>query len=287
MPRNFRSPERKKKQRRRVFLRSILLLLLFGVIAGFFSWLSFKPELSIRNIAVDGESIVMPEELKESVREELAGTHFFLFSRASAFLYPEKRIEEKLARLFPRLASASVSLVNTDTLEIKVKDREPAYILCDASVKADKEAEETPPPKTCYFLDKEGFVFAEAPHFSGNAYLEFYDDWSFASGISPLGRPFLPEESFLPLRDALRDLAFDTAKPAIIFWKENDAVEVQFDGGWKIIFHKSDNYAAVLENFRAIKETEEWKKIIDGKAEKKLHYLDLRFGNKVYYKFSE
>ena len=138
----------------------------------------------------------------------------------------------------------------------------------------------------CYFIDEAGYIFDDAPYFSGAVYLKFYG----ATGReNPLGAHFF-EPNFrklVLLKDALERIDL---KPVIFDVKDNGDISVFLTSlsssvrGPEVILKSDADMDKVVENLQSVLDTEPLKSDFRNKYSS-LIYIDLRFGNKVYYKF--
>ena len=80
-------------------------------------------------------------------------------------------------------------------------------------------------------------------------------------------------------------------KPVILYVKDNEDAKIYLSKtkksvlGPEIIFKKDSNFQKIAENLKAALDTESLKSEFKNKYSS-LQYIDLRFENKVYYKFT-
>jgi hypothetical protein len=139
----------------------------------------------------------------------------------------------------------------------------------------------------CYFLDANGYVFDESPYFSGNIYFRFYGSDDLDLG-NPIGTYFLKNKfaKIVAFKDTL--LGLDLNPTA--FWLDSDgegdfSIRGEPGIGPRIIFKIDDDYLKIAQNLEAAISTSPLESDLKTKLSSLL-YLDLRFGNKVIYKFS-
>ncbi len=82
------------------------------------------------------------------------------------FCIPKNQILEVLQDNFKILKDINISIKNTNTLEVSLTERKALYTWCGASP--------TSPSDNCYFVDENGYIFDQAPYFSGEVYFKFY-----------------------------------------------------------------------------------------------------------------
>ncbi len=273
-----------KKHRRRAFQNKVLIFVFgFLVVSAFLIYISRLPTLNIDNIIVVGNKVVETEMIKEVAEKELAGKYFFVFPKTNIFLYSKNNIEKELHNKFNRLKNITFAIKNRKILEVSVTERVALYTWCGVvpPTKIDTVPENNTDISNCYFLDNEGYIFEEAPYFSGQVYFKFY-------GKGEFGSNFLPDifQKLTLLKKTLEDIGL---KAVAIYKEENGDVRMFFSNkntsvGPEIIFKADSDFQKVAENLEAALTTEPLQSNLKNKYSSLL-YIDLRFGNKVYYKF--
>jgi hypothetical protein len=141
-------------------------------------------------------------------------------------------------------------------------------------------------------MDTEGYIFDVAPYFSGDVYFKFFGKTSgdAANPGSPLGLYFLPInfEQFMSFKENIIKMG---VKPSALVIKDGDEAELYLSARGalidapKILFKFDTDFNTLAENLQAALTTEPLQSDFVKKYASLL-YLDLRFDNKVYYKFS-
>lgn len=281
-PERRRSPLRARRRKLRALTALAILILIAGAVAGL-SALSYLPEYSIQDVYVSGTKAVSPRMVRAYAETLLNDGTGHVLSRLNIFLYPRGRIEKGVTDYFPRIESAQVSRESmlAQAIVVQVTERKPFALWC-----ADK----------CFAMDENGFIFApleasprgglsaEAGPLTGFAEATSTANAGpvFRGGIdaskNPIGQIFLPEHfrSLLGLFERLRQSGFAPegaeAKDALDF-------TVSFSEGFLLRAAFKDEAQALVRNLQLALAAEPLK----GKQDK-LEYVDLRFGNRVYYK---
>jgi cell division septal protein FtsQ len=258
-----------KKHRRRVVLDKILILFL-GILAIFISLvcLSRLKSLNISDIEISGNKVVDTEAIKNVIEQQMAGKYLGLFPKTNLLLYPKKNIETELENQFKRLENINLSIKNNKILEVSVDERTPEYLWC-GNVPLQNNA-----TQDCYFMDENGYIFDQAPYFSGEVYFKFYGSiQNFKQLIS--------------FKDILISLGL---KPIALYIANDGDIQIFLSGGSfatapKIILRANADFENAAENLQTALTTEPLQSEFKNKYAS-LQYIDLRFGNKVYYKFS-
>ncbi len=265
-----------KKKRRRIFLDKILLLMLgFFVVCAGLSYVSRINRLNINKIEVTGNKVLDAETIKKAVQEKITGNYLWILPRTNVLLYPENKVKSELLNNFKRIKDITLSIKDRNTLEVSISEREAKYIWCGKQ--ADLEDEQQ-----CYFMDENSFIFDEAPYFSGEVYFKFYGSASVGSYFSQQNF-----EQLISFKKALENFGL---KPAGLTILNNGDIKMLLSPGSssstqpEIIFKKDANLEKVAENLEAALTTEPLQSKFKNKYASLL-YIDLRYGNKVYYKF--
>jgi len=269
-----------KKHRQRVFWNKLIIFFVgILIIFIFLAYLSRINRLNISSVEITGNKIVDTQIIQDTVKNELAGKYLWLFPKSNLFLYPENTIKNILQDKFKRLKNINLSLKNNSTLVVSVAEREPSYIWCGATP--------TTNLTNCYFLDENGYIFDQAPYFSGDVYFKFYGAPTPALG-DPSGTYFFQPrfKELVAFRDILISLGL---KPISLYETSDGDIQVYLSSANKIdppkIILKADaDFQNVAENLQAALGTEPLQSKFKNNYVK-LQYIDLRFGNKVYDKF--
>lgn len=272
-----------KRKRRIKRLRGAILgfILLIVVIIGL-SYFSNNEKMTISSVETTGNHIVSKESIEEKVFADISGKYLYLFSKANSFIYPRQKIYDDLIFSFPRIEKLSIYTDNLKTLHVDLSERVGSYLYCGATVPVDKDDI----GENCYFINDDGFVFDEAPYFSGDIYFKYYVN---INSNDPLGKQILPKENFhkiIKFIEGIRGLGF---KPIYLVVDSNDVCHLYLDynlGDTKpeIVFIDRNDLDVLFDNLSLAMKKKEFSGEINSKYNSLL-YIDLRFKNKVLYKF--
>jgi len=200
-------------------------------------------------------------------------------------IYPKVKIKSDLVSKYKRLKDVSISIENVRTLDIAVSEYEGKYLWCGTQIPipGDNSVD-----SQCYFMDESGYIFDQAPYFSGNVYFKFYGDAG-ESGNAPIGTYYLKDDftEITTFENNLKELGLNPTA----FWPDTNNGEADFslsgNSGTspRIIFKIDADYDKLTENLQAAISTEPLRTELQRKFSSLL-YIDLRFNDKVYYKFS-
>lgn len=253
---------RDKRRRMRIFVACICLLSTLGAIGGLGA-ATHVERLTINDVSVSGAQAVAPEALVASVNAGLSTETFKLFSRENIFLYPKGAIEDALARDFPRIKDVALSRPSllAQAVVVAVEERTPYAKWCVSA---------------CYLMDSGGFVFAESTGEATTIGYEFRG--GLAKDRSPVGQWFL--RGRLPEAVAFLDKLGVAGFKAVAFDVGTDKdFSVMLEGGTMLYLPFGSDTDALLRNLVTTVETDSLRDRIG-----ELQYIDLRFGNRVYYR---
>lgn len=262
-----------RRRRQALLIKVSLFVFLFAIFLFGLSYLSRYPKFVIQEIEIRGAKAISKEHLETLAEEKISGNYAFIFSKKNILIYPKGSLEKALLDKFKRIQKLSVERLG-QKLIIDVEERQGEYLLCGSE-------------DSCYFMDSVGFVFDKAPNFSGSVYFKIYTDAFFTQGEEIIGRKFLEEEKLLGIfvfRDRISQII------------QIDSLEAPESGEYKfnlaiggntlkpyIFFRKEGDFNKLFENLTLALETEPLLSEFQNKAN--LEYLDLRYNNKVLYKF--
>ena len=284
IPTSPRILEIKRNRRIRRLRLSIFIFIIFIVVTGALAYFSGNKKVTINKVVVNGTHVINQEKVQKEVLEDISGKYFYLFTRSNSFVYPHRKIYNNLILNFPRIEKLSVSLEGLNTIKVDITERTGSYLYCGSVVPEIKNDI----GENCYFINDKGLIFDKAPYFSGDVYFKYYlkldDDIN-----DPLGKQMIDTNHFYLLSrfiDGVKALGFSP----IYVTLEKDGTNTLFlkhDGISnipKIMFKDNDDFSTLLDNLSLSVKKKEFIDEINSKYTSLL-YLDLRFKNKVLYKF--
>ncbi|MBX4189410.1 FtsQ-type POTRA domain-containing protein, partial [Candidatus Parcubacteria bacterium] len=226
--------------------------------------------LLISNIHVVGNDVTKTEDIEEVVSKDLSGSFFHLIPHSSTIFYPRNKMMRDLTGSLPRVRTAAVSLEDFHTMLVEVTERAPAALYCQNTSSATN-------PKGCFFIDTTGYIFGEAPAFSGGVYSIYTSEPVLDD---PLKKVLLLPEVFKGLEEFLKSLANIPLYPEVLTLKD-DEYDLALSSGTHVLWKKGQDLETIYSNLDSF--------ILNPTVRKlgisNLLYIDLRFENKVFYKF--
>ena len=237
-------------------------------------WLSRMQSVSVTRIDISGNSVIKADDVSALVERDLSGNFLKIFPKKNIFIYPRGQIEKDVLATFPRADSVSISLGDSRALAIDLTLRKPVSLWCASasSTLSDILSE------SCYFFDKNGFIFAPAPNFEGPVFVKYY---GILSG-DPIKQVFLGGETISKLGSFLEGLDNSLKLTATNVYLKDDYKEydVFLSNGVGLYISGNVPFEDSLNNLALFLNSSSTKQIDISK----FNYIDLRYGNKIYYK---
>jgi len=270
-PKTLQSTKLARRKRRSFLFTFFIFIIIFSLLVAGVTYLLKRQEVMIQNIVLNGNVTVSTEELENFIREELKGNYFLIFPRSSIFIYPRSLIEEGILFKFKKIEKAEVSFNSFNSILVSVEERQPSALWCGEN-RLDGAIPE------CFFLDEKGLLYTNSPSFTGDIYFRFYGPLGEGSSV---GQQFLPTKTFQGMLFFLQSLRESGIHPVELAVGNEEDYELYLENGTQVLFAQDEDLTFVLDNLQTTLFSDELKErnTID------IDYIDLRFGNKVYYKF--
>lgn len=240
---------KKRKYGKKIFALAIIFLFLL-LIAG----ILLSPVLEIEKIIVYGNKEIDSEEIKTNINS----MNILLLTTAG--------LEKDLLKKIPKIAQVEIRKnIFKKTLNISVVERENVGIACK---------EET---NNCFYIDKNGAIFEDAPKTSGSLIILIKD---FSSQEFFIGKKILSEQIVASIIEIKENLDYSTNIKVNWFEIHTDPpkeLKVIIYGNWYILFDSTKE----IEKQLSVLKTALDEKI---KTTENLEYIDLRIENRIYYK---
>lgn len=229
-----------------------------------------SPKAQIKNISVSGNVVLDTLDIQNEIFKKIEGNKLFFFPKSSYFLVSRNSLENKLKEQFSRIENISIKSDGLTTLSVDIVEYGAQYLWCVNN-------------EDCFLMDKKGVVYSDAPFFSGSAYTTIVTD----SPIEKLPFKALSDSQVSQIEHFSRDLSEINIKPLSFRLISKDKIEIDFlrnkDVSKIIVDPKIDTDTSLEYIFSALR-SEPFGNMFRS-SNNKLQYLDIRFSNKVIYKF--
>ena len=258
-------PKRKREFNWRIFLLVLLSIIILGGIV----FVSRLPKLQVSNIEVTGTNVADPEDVSNLITNLIEGNILFVFPKTSMLFVPTATISRMVEQKFPLFESVEIRRKGINELSVEVIERKGKYVWCENS-------------DTCFFMTENGLVYASSPTFSGTAYIKLFGGERAELPFTPLSENDLTKvvvlsERLSTLNIEISEIKFISGTELEVLFKKDGLISV-------IHFDPSKDLDTSLEALYTAMRTEAFASQYHD-PNKILRYIDLRFPNKVVYKF--
>jgi len=223
----------------------------------------YSPLLRIRKIEILGAKSLDQAKIKAVVGQGLAGFEYLIWPKDYFFTANAAGIRNQLLMQFSILRDASIEK-KYGKLVVTIEEKEPSYRLMIGD--------------RSYLLDQDGIGLKEASVGEGDALIALMQDKTIYAPDKPLVAPSLLQSSselhkYFATQVGVRDRVF-------VLNPSDETITVISTEGWGAVLDSSQDIRTQLDSLSSA---------LLGKfspAERqKLSYIDVRFGDKVYYKW--
>ncbi|MDQ5883624.1 MAG: hypothetical protein QG654_538 [Patescibacteria group bacterium] len=274
-----------KERRKKSFVKILWILLSFVVFLIGLAFLSHLNDLLIKDVSVKGNEILQEEDIQKEAFKILSKKRFLVFAGENRLIYSKGNLEEGLKKAFPRILSIEINIEGKKLL-FNIVERERAHLWCGEEPPT---YDERLTERECYFLDNSGFIFDKSPSFSSGVYFTFY---SKIENDNPIGQYILGFD-FLKDIDSLINGVNDQGFPVhSLVAREGNQYELLFNMSTvsrdfpKLLFTSDQSIGEVYNKFMSIVEEDPFKTDFLEKPNR-LEYIDARFKNRIFYRFTE
>jgi hypothetical protein len=261
----FQFKRRKRARHRRLLMLSVAAFLVI-VVGAFYYFTSGR--FQVRDVIVRGLKDTSEDDARQVISFWLSEKSWYVLPHKVLWLASVGDISARLKTSLPTVKDIYVTKKYPDELTFDFKEYDGWGVLCHGD------------PEQCFWIDRSGVAFSPASEFSGIIIPKIRDmrERDFRLGekqLSPnLMRLITYYNEKAPDNDYLQSLQFTIDK-------KDATLKVATRGGWNILLLETSDPEKSYNNLKTTLEGE-----VKDKASK-LEYVDLRFGNRIFYKFKE
>lgn len=229
---------------------SIVLLITFLV---FLWWFVYGSLWKINNIEIVDAKHTDIEAVKTDIYNMSQKKKFLIVPNDHILFLSKGQIERHILKTYPSVEFVEINKTTDRDIVISIKDRMAMGVWCD---------------ELCYFFDDQGILFKKSFDYTGAVFTK----WSVASST--------------PLNFYDKALCIETCidKTFVNFLTQNKVMKVVIEGDDLRMFTEYGYYIKALNNASTtMRNIALFKKEYKG-GDNELEYVDVRFGDKIFYK---
>jgi|GEM_PF-1303758 hypothetical protein len=309
--------KRKRYQSKKKFLeaqkRFHLKCTLFGIVGvvgvvGFIFLMRIE-SMQITSVIVSETAYANASVLQEKVEAELEGNYLFVIPKTNTVLYPKETIADVVREGNPSFSDVEISRNGLQEVEVAIEEYESFGTFCTTAIHKDAQDEDmlvigsyasgtrvlagaksaisrTVPLEVlytespdCFLFNDESFVFATTSADLSETQLLFVNN-EMATSSDMLGSTYLPIEHIVAIRDFTKKIEDINLQAESVWTKNGEVYTIETTDRLKIHLEPGATSDELFANLKTLLEnnviTEGYYKTID--------YIDLRFGNRVFYR---
>jgi len=305
---------RKRYQSKKKFLEAqrrfhiFCIVIAIGVVAlivGLIFLLRME-SMQITSVFVQDITYASEAHIKSIVEKELEGSYLFVIPRTSTIFFPKIKIARQLRKESPSFSNVELSRNGLQELEVEITEYEAFGTFCTTDVNNDaqdvdviaeisyasgtrllagsnsiisrtKPLSEISEETECFIFNENTYIYAttslaaaETPFFSEQK----------SDGEQVLGTTYFPAEDIVTVKEFVALLPEINFQVESIWTKDGEVYTLETTDRVKIHIETQDNPRDMFENLKTLLENN----VITEGYYKNLDYIDLRFGNRVFYR---
>ena len=226
----------------------------------------------INAVKIEADGMIDRSEVTEDIANILSGS-YFIFPRRNSLIYPKGDMERSLKFNVPRVKEVDIKRRDLNTLEISIIERKPEALWC---------GDNSEYLGWCFYVDQKGFVYSQAPFFSGHILFRYYG--GDVDPDDPLRSYLTSPEELEEINRFISHLEELRIEPNAVYLKENE-FEVLLKGEGSLHLTRGGSLEEPFSRLRSLFRGGGQSFVIEGNPA--FSYIDLRFGKRVYYKMKE
>lgn len=259
-----------KKKKRRVAGRQLRIVGIFflGFLLCAGVYYATSDAFQVSDIKLTGLSETPEVDVRQRIDALFSQKILFFIPANAIWLVDTAALARDLETEFPTIERATVNKSWPKGIDVVIQEYSGWGVLCHGD------------PEECFWIDRAGVAFDHAPGFSGLIVPKIRDlrNREFTLGQRQLSAKLMNIITYFDER-----ASSNTYLQSLIFTidAENQTIRMTTRAGWDVLLLEDTDPTAAYKNLTIALNEE-----IQSKA-RNLAYIDLRFGNRIFYKFKE
>lgn len=275
------TPKEKKKSPQKRNLRSLWIIggtVIFILLCAGTIYVTRLSALQIKHISIVGLEAISTQDVQSEVDAALADSFFVgLIPYRFLLAAPLEAVAQGITRHFPLIADVAIEREFPDTLAITVRERKPFGIICNDAPRDIPASDQQQPEVQCAYIDTTGVAYQQAPRTTGFLIIKIStDDAAVTVGNQMIDKVMM--RRMIDVGGKIHSAVSSSVVSYQLLRNTPRELRVTVKEGFSLILNRDDDLNQTLSVLRTLLEKEIKQK------RKHLDYIDLRFGNKVFYK---
>jgi len=255
----------KKKKKKVKKVKVYLFLLVCVLILAGILYLIQIPQIQIGEIKISGNSFVTTQEIQNRIDNESSAKILWFIPKSNIFLFSKNKVQNAIKEN-PAIIDVSIRKDYFQTLRVEIVEQEKEALYCNSLERTQ-----------CFYVNRDGFIYAKVEDFIiPEQEIILYREMD----QRQIGQVVYEEE----LHESVMTFIKSTARYGITitnsYLKSDDVLEFKTLQGAILKTSKYDDFEKDFTNFEALFE----QNVLTKESLSTIEYIDLRFGNKVFYK---
>jgi len=250
-----------------IFWISVLLVIL--VFASLY-FLLFFSGCQVENIIIFGNEKIKTTDIKNLVSKNIAKKIISIgilnIESKSIFLTNPPELQKMILNTFPIIESVTIEKKFPQSINLKISERKPVAVFCQPDQNG-----------KCFFIDKNGVIFEELQNIPQNIAIikQLLNNNEVFTGENIIGKNIM--DLISKIEAVLRDNFQINITEALV--ADPIRLDVKTSENWQIYFNLNSNTDLQIIKLNSLLKDE-----ISKTSRASLQYIDLRFGDRAYYK---
>ena len=308
--RTIRSARLQKKKKIFMYIwLTLAAILLAGAFYGI-NYLANHPSFQINEVVIEGNTYASEKEINELIQSTMAKNRLVIFPNSNIYLYPRFKTEAILKKNYPSMQKVDIDISGRHTLNVFVKEYQPVALWCsgmalqktvveieeNATTSANSLFENETGPNVaelteikdiiihnpwqnrrndCYLMNESGYIYGDATSTAG-----FVAYHGILEG-DPKKQLYTTKTFFKSMHRFTEHLDKKLhIKARDVITRDNSTFIIITDNDAQLFIDKNDNLIDVVDNLKTVIDRD----AINEAQLENIEYIDLRFGNRVFYK---
>ncbi len=292
----YQSAKLRDKKRKQKKLKNILIISVSIFIFSLVVYLLNANFLSIQQIIVDDVEFSNRNEIELTIKEKIEGRYLGMFSRSNALIFSRTKIAREIKTKFPSIKDVDVDLKGLTTIRVELEEYVSTALWCDVPVTpantlthdvnedGTEEEKVSVIPQTlssfsnanCFFVNDEGTIFSPTKFDSNSDVIKTFGKIT----SDPIRQSYADKKTFQELIEFSKLLRRLNIVADQIWTTNGEVYAFVTKEKVKIYIDSESDVVSMFDNLDTVMKRD----AINQAQFSNIDYIDLRFGNRVFYK---